>query len=202
MNTYSVSSTLFFFLIFIYLAVSGLSCGMRAQLPCSMWDLSSPTRNLIHVPCIRRWILNYWITRDVSSALSQRVFFNSAATLVFFSRSVCQKCFTYHTERKFFQRGDCWSPAPEVGRHTGTWNPSAQVKLTKYVLCVNCSRSTLNMASIKVLGSSSTWENSPFAWIPIALDFISYSYYFSTCKCRHLHINSWKIKIYLTISYL
>ena len=177
------------------MAVLGLSCGMRAQLPCSMWDLSSPTRNRTHVPCIGRWILNYWIIRDVSSALSQRVFFNSAATLVFFNRTVCQKCFT------FFQRGDCWSPAPEVGRHTGTWIPSAQVKLTKYFLCVNCSRSTLNMASIKLLGSSSTWENSPFAWIPIALNFISYSY-FSLCKCGHLHINSGKINIYLTISYL
>ena len=141
-------------------------------LPCSLWGLSS-LEDQGWNPCSLQWKCGFLTTGSpgTSQVHYHRVFFNSAATFVFFNRSVCQKCFTYHTERKFFQRGDCWSPAPAVGRHTGTWIPSAQVKLTKYVLCVNCSRSTLNMASIKLFGSSSTWENSPFAWIPIALDF-------------------------------
>ena len=42
---------------------------MRAQLPCSMWDLSSPTRNRTYVPCIGKWILNYWIVSKVSTQL-------------------------------------------------------------------------------------------------------------------------------------
>ena len=29
------------------------------------WDLNSPTRDQIHVPCIARQILNYWTTREV-----------------------------------------------------------------------------------------------------------------------------------------
>ena len=30
-----------------------------------MWDLSSPTRNRTCVPCIGKWILNQWTTREV-----------------------------------------------------------------------------------------------------------------------------------------
>ena len=30
-----------------------------------MWDLSSLTRDWTHVPCIGRWILNHWTTREV-----------------------------------------------------------------------------------------------------------------------------------------
>ena len=30
-----------------------------------MWDLSSPTRDWTCVPCIARWILNHWATREV-----------------------------------------------------------------------------------------------------------------------------------------
>ena len=42
------------------------SCGPRAELPCSMWDLSSLTRDQTLSPCIReRWILNHWTTREV-----------------------------------------------------------------------------------------------------------------------------------------
>ena len=40
-------------------------CGAQAQLPCSLWDLSSPTRDRTCVPCIGRWILNLWTTREV-----------------------------------------------------------------------------------------------------------------------------------------
>ena len=28
-----------------------------------MWDLSSPTRDRTHIPCIAGWIVNYWTTR-------------------------------------------------------------------------------------------------------------------------------------------
>ena len=41
------------------------NCGAWTWLPCSMWDLSSPTGDWIHVPCIRRQILNYWTAREV-----------------------------------------------------------------------------------------------------------------------------------------
>ena len=40
-------------------------CGMRASLPHSMWDLSSPTRGWTCVPCIGRQILNHWTAREV-----------------------------------------------------------------------------------------------------------------------------------------
>ena len=50
-----------------FIVVRGLlsSCGTRAQLPHSMWNLSSPTRDQTRVPCIVRWILNHWTTREV-----------------------------------------------------------------------------------------------------------------------------------------
>ena len=40
-------------------------CGAQAQLPRGLWYLSSLTRDQIHVPCIRRQILNHWTTREV-----------------------------------------------------------------------------------------------------------------------------------------
>ena len=42
----------------------------QAQLPCSMWDLSSAslTRDQTHIPCTGRWILNHWTTREVPPA--------------------------------------------------------------------------------------------------------------------------------------
>ena len=36
--------------------------------PCSMWDLSSLTRNLTCVPCTVRWILSHSTTREVPTA--------------------------------------------------------------------------------------------------------------------------------------
>ena len=48
---------------------------MRTSLPCSMWDLSSPTRDWTHIPCIGRSILNHLITRQV---LSTQWFLNCA----------------------------------------------------------------------------------------------------------------------------
>ena len=41
------------------------SCGTWAQLPRGMWDLSSPTRDGTRIPCIGRWILYHWTTREV-----------------------------------------------------------------------------------------------------------------------------------------
>ena len=36
-------------------------------MPCSMWDLSSPTRDQTHAPCIGSVSLNHWTTREVPS---------------------------------------------------------------------------------------------------------------------------------------
>ena len=41
------------------------SCGGHVQLPRSRWDLNSPTRDRTHVPCVGRWILYHWTTREV-----------------------------------------------------------------------------------------------------------------------------------------
>ena len=41
------------------------SCGTRAKLLRSIWDLSSQTRDQTFIPCIRRQILNHWTTREV-----------------------------------------------------------------------------------------------------------------------------------------
>ena len=35
------------------------SCGTQAQLPWGVWNLSFPTRDRTHAPCIARWILNH-----------------------------------------------------------------------------------------------------------------------------------------------
>ena len=66
-------------LFFKILAVLGLRCCARAfsgcctsaQLPFSMWDLSSLTRDQTHVPCIGRYILDHWLSREVSTQFSQ-----------------------------------------------------------------------------------------------------------------------------------
>ena len=46
------------------------SCGTRALSPHGMWNLSSSTRDQIRVPCIKRWILNHWTTREVPEIFS------------------------------------------------------------------------------------------------------------------------------------
>ena len=45
------------------------SCRTWAEMPHGMWDISSPTRDQTHVPCIGRWMLNYWTTREVPDCL-------------------------------------------------------------------------------------------------------------------------------------
>ena len=42
-----------------------ISPGVVACVPCSMWKLSSLTRDWTHTPCTGRWILNHWITREI-----------------------------------------------------------------------------------------------------------------------------------------
>ena len=44
---------------------------------CDMWDLSSPNRDQTCMPCIARWILNHWSTREIpgSSLLTHCLFF-------------------------------------------------------------------------------------------------------------------------------
>lgn len=56
---------LFFFLIFIYVAGSGLGCSRWVYLLWGTWDLSSPTGDWTCVLCIRRQILNRWTPREV-----------------------------------------------------------------------------------------------------------------------------------------
>ena len=36
--------------------------------PRGMWDLSFPTMDRTHTPCIRKWSLNHWTTRKVPSS--------------------------------------------------------------------------------------------------------------------------------------
>ena len=43
-----------------------------------MWDLSSLTRGQTHVPCITRWILNCWTTREVPGQTSEYIKFGKA----------------------------------------------------------------------------------------------------------------------------
>ena len=37
--------------------------------PGSMWDLSSPTRDQTCTPCIERWSLNHWTTREIPKSI-------------------------------------------------------------------------------------------------------------------------------------
>ena len=55
---------------------------MWAQWPCSMWDLSSPTRDQACALCIGRWNLNYWTTGEVFF-----IFFFLSPSLSFFIRA-------------------------------------------------------------------------------------------------------------------
>ena len=41
------------------------SCDVLAQLLHGIWNLSSLTKDQIHIPCIARQILNHWTTREV-----------------------------------------------------------------------------------------------------------------------------------------
>lgn len=66
-----------FLLFIIYLATSAemrwvLSAAWAQQLPHCTWDLSYPTGDQTHVPCIGEWTLNQWTTQEVlGSVLTQ-----------------------------------------------------------------------------------------------------------------------------------
>ena len=69
------------------------NCGGQAQLLHIMWDLSSPTRDQTHVPCIARWILNHQrspctvLLTPFFSAFSCVMFFCSWNFIMFYSIS-------------------------------------------------------------------------------------------------------------------
>ena len=49
-----------------FIAAHGLSsCGMQDQLPHSMWDLSSWTKDRTRTPCMAKQVLNHWTAREV-----------------------------------------------------------------------------------------------------------------------------------------
>lgn len=52
-----------------FLSVLGLCCLVQTSLPLSMWDLTSPTRDRIHIPGMGRQSLTHWTTREVSLSL-------------------------------------------------------------------------------------------------------------------------------------
>ena len=56
---------LFIFKVFIEFVTMLLLFYILAFWPRSMWDLSFLTRDQIHTPCIGRWRLNHWTTREV-----------------------------------------------------------------------------------------------------------------------------------------
>ena len=51
----------FFFFKFSYVGSSFWHMGF----PHGTWNLSTPTWDRTHIPCIGRWILNHWATREV-----------------------------------------------------------------------------------------------------------------------------------------
>ena len=56
----------FFFNIYLFGCTGSQLLPERSSLPCSMQDLNSLTRDRTRVPCIAKWILNYWAAREVS----------------------------------------------------------------------------------------------------------------------------------------
>ena len=66
-----LSFLFFLFFLFIYfftaalLQPSGFLYSTQFYWPRGMWELSSPTRDWSHVPCIERQLLNHWTTREV-----------------------------------------------------------------------------------------------------------------------------------------
>ena len=63
----------FYLSIDFYLALHNFSsCGIQAQLPQGMGDLSSPTRNQAPIPCIGRWIPSHWATKEVPGDRADR----------------------------------------------------------------------------------------------------------------------------------
>ena len=77
MNIYESAKQKIIFNCYLFIFCAGLvfivryvlsSCGAQAWLPCSMWGLSSLTRDPTHVLYVERQILNHWTTREVPKA--------------------------------------------------------------------------------------------------------------------------------------
>ena len=69
LNLVALSGDLFF-LIYIELATILPLFYVLVYWPWCMWDLNSPTRDWTHMPCIGRWSLNHWTTREVPCEIS------------------------------------------------------------------------------------------------------------------------------------
>ena len=67
----------------LFLAVLDLHCSLQTKLLCSMWELSSPTRDQTHISCTGRWIHSHWIAEEVPA-----VFFKSVS-------EVTSQCFCF-----------------------------------------------------------------------------------------------------------
>ena len=64
-------SQIFFFFFLIFLGLCWVFVVAHGILvPRGSWDLSSRTRNLTRVPCIGRWILNHWPTKEAPQILT------------------------------------------------------------------------------------------------------------------------------------
>ena len=86
--------------------------------PRGMWDLNSPTRDLAHVHCIGRQILNHWTTREVPKLITPLIVYKN---LVFPSGTVIKKstCQCRRCKRQEFDswvrkipRSRKWQPIP------------------------------------------------------------------------------------------
>ena len=67
-----ISPYFFFFLIFIYLAVLGLSCSMWT-LRCSIWGLVPLWGIKPRPPALGVWSLSHWTTREVPSLFLEQL---------------------------------------------------------------------------------------------------------------------------------
>ena len=62
------------------------SYGSLAQLPHGTWDLNTLTRDQTHVPCIARWILSHWTTREILN----KSFLKSQNLFIFLATGECE----------------------------------------------------------------------------------------------------------------
>ena len=50
--------------------------------PQGVWDLSPPTRDRTHTPCIGRRSLNHWTAREVPSLIFKEKFFTDGSRVI------------------------------------------------------------------------------------------------------------------------
>ena len=109
---------------FFLWTVLGLSCELQAQLPHSMWDLPSVTRDQTCVHHIGRQILNCWTTRD-SPRISFKVRFPSVKhplqmkTFFFFFNTELYcggdraEAHCFYAQSKSYKQKKCWTHNPK-----------------------------------------------------------------------------------------